>query len=293
MELAAMKRTLTSLGLWAVCGLTVLCSCDRAAIARDQEKPNILLILVDDLKPALGCYGDLVPKTPNLDRLVGRGLRFDLAYCNQAVCAPSRFTLMLGSHSTSTGLYGLGSQLRQLVPDAVTLPHYFARHGYRTESLGKVLHIGHGNHGDPDSFQVPHFHDVFEQDGTAYRPRETRLLCQLATMPSSRPRQPPQVATPADRQQLRDGIAAHDHALFVKAGWIRDPYIVSAPDGYFYLTGTTPLPDDPRQKTDPYNTGLGSLSIVGWKARSRAVATWWIGNRWERPSRCRTASGTR
>src|SRR5688572_18869320 len=123
------------------------------------ERPNVLLILVDDLKPALGCYGDLIVKTPHLDRLAARGMRFDLAYCNQAVCAPSRFTLMLGSHSTSTGLYGLGSQLRQLVPDAVTLPQHFARHGYRTESLGKVFHIGHGNQGDPRSFMVEHFHD--------------------------------------------------------------------------------------------------------------------------------------
>tara|TARA_R110002167_G_scaffold135316_2_gene321692 strand:+ start:1032 stop:2564 length:1533 start_codon:yes stop_codon:yes gene_type:complete len=124
------------------------------------ERPNILLILVDDLKPALGCYGDPVARTPNIDSLAARGMRFDLAYCNQAVCAPSRFTLMLGSHSTSTGLYGLGSQLRQIVPDAVTLPQYFAQHGgYRTESLGKVFHIGHGNHGDPRSFSVPHFHD--------------------------------------------------------------------------------------------------------------------------------------
>ena len=124
------------------------------------ERPNILLILVDDLKPAFGCYGDPVARTPNIDSLAACGMRFDLAYCNQAVCAPSRFTLMLGSHSTSTGLYGLGSQLRQIVPDAVTLPQYFAQHGgYRTESLGKVFHIGHGNHGDPRSFSVPHFHD--------------------------------------------------------------------------------------------------------------------------------------
>ena len=123
------------------------------------EKPNVLLILVDDLKPAMGCYGDAVAKTPHMDALAKRGMRFDLAYCNQAVCAPSRFTLMLGSHSTSTGLYGLGSQLRQVVPKAVTMPQYFAKHGYRTESLGKVFHIGHGNNGDPKSFSVPHFHD--------------------------------------------------------------------------------------------------------------------------------------
>ena len=123
------------------------------------EKPNVLLLLVDDLKPVLGCYGDPVAVTPSIDGLAGRGMRFDLAYCNQAVCAPSRFALLLGSRSTSTGLYGLGSQLRQVLPDAVTLPQHFAKHGYRTESLGKVFHIGHGNRGDSQSFSVEHFHD--------------------------------------------------------------------------------------------------------------------------------------
>jgi len=137
-----------------------------------KAKPNVLLILVDDLKPVLGCYGDPVAKTPHLDALAARGMRFDLAYCNQAVCAPSRFTLMLGSHSTSTGLYGLGSPLRGLVPDAVTLPQFFAKHGgYRTESLGKVYHIGHGNHGDPASFSAPHFPDkVIEYHDPASKP---------------------------------------------------------------------------------------------------------------------------
>ncbi|MED5419754.1 MAG: sulfatase-like hydrolase/transferase, partial [Verrucomicrobiota bacterium] len=72
-----------------------------------SERPNVLLLLVDDLKPALGCYGDPHARTPHLDNLATRGLRFELAFCNQAVCAPSRFTLMLGAHSTVTGLYGL------------------------------------------------------------------------------------------------------------------------------------------------------------------------------------------
>lgn len=135
------------------------------------ERPNVLLILVDDLKPAMGCYGDPLAKTPHLDALAGRGMRFDLAYCNQAVCAPSRFTLMLGSHSTSTGLYGLGSQLRDIMPDAITMPQYFAKHGYRTESLGKVFHIGHGNYGDPKSFSVPHFKEkVVEYADPASKP---------------------------------------------------------------------------------------------------------------------------
>lgn len=139
--------------------LLLLSQPGRHAVSQTIDKPNVLMILVDDLKPALGCYGDAAAKTPNLDALAARGMRFDAAYCNQAVCAPSRFTLMLGSHSTTTGLYGLGSQLRDKVPTAVTLPQHFAANGYRTESLGKVFHIGHGNQGDPESFQVPHFHD--------------------------------------------------------------------------------------------------------------------------------------
>ena len=134
-------------------------------------KPNVLLILVDDLKPALGCYGDKLAKTPNIDRLASRGTRFELAYCNQAVCAPSRFTLMLGSRSTSTGLYNLGSRLRSVLPNAVTIPQHFAKHGYRTESLGKIFHIGHGNQGDPESFSVPHFKEyVIEYADPASKP---------------------------------------------------------------------------------------------------------------------------
>ena len=120
-----------------------------------QDRPNILLILVDDLKPAIGCYGDPLAKTPNIDRLAARGVRFERAYCNQAVCAPSRNNLLLGTRSTSLGIYSLGRNFRQAAPDAVTMPQFFMRHGYRTEAVGKVLHTGHGNHDDPNSWSVP------------------------------------------------------------------------------------------------------------------------------------------
>ncbi|MFM9029417.1 MAG: sulfatase [Opitutaceae bacterium] len=129
------------------------------ARAAEPTRPNVLLILVDDLKPATGSYGDRLARTPNLDRLAARGLQFDLAYCNQAVCAPSRLNLLIGGRSTSTGLYALGNNLREFIPGAVTLPQHFERHGYRAESLGKVFHIGHGNRGDAPSFSVPHFKD--------------------------------------------------------------------------------------------------------------------------------------
>ncbi|HSA02668.1 MAG TPA: sulfatase-like hydrolase/transferase, partial [Candidatus Paceibacterota bacterium] len=98
--------------------LNIACLCAMAlsplsvsAVAA-ATRPNVLLILVDDLKPALGCYGDTLAKTPNLDRLARRGMRFDLAYCNQAVCAPSRNNLMTGSRSTTLGIYDLGTHFR-------------------------------------------------------------------------------------------------------------------------------------------------------------------------------------
>ncbi|MBK1835270.1 sulfatase [Roseibacillus ishigakijimensis] len=130
---------------------------------RGNERPNILLILVDDLKPALGCYGDEKAITPGIDALAKKGLRFESAYCNQAVCAPSRFNLMLGSLSTSTGLYGLGTNLRERYSGAVTMPQHFKNHGgYRTLSLGKVFHVGHGNSGDDQSFDLVHKDKVVE-----------------------------------------------------------------------------------------------------------------------------------
>ena len=123
--------------------------------AASAPRPNVLLIAVDDLKPALGCYGDVLAKTPNIDRLAGRGMRFNLAYCNQSVCAPSRNNLLLGSRSTSLGIYDLGRNFRTAAPNAVTMTQHFMQHGWRAESVGKILHTGHGNHDDEASWSVP------------------------------------------------------------------------------------------------------------------------------------------
>lgn len=125
--------------------------------ADEPHTPNVLLILVDDLKPSFGAYGDEWVHSPNLDRLAARGMRFDMAYCNQAVCAPSRNNLLTGARSTSLGVYSLGFNFRRAVPDAVTLPQFFKQHGYHTGGIGKVFHIGHGNVDDPLSWSVP-FH---------------------------------------------------------------------------------------------------------------------------------------
>jgi len=137
--------------LLAIFFTTVLLTCVGPA---EAARPNVLLICVDDLKPALGCYGDRLAKTPNIDRLAARGMRFELAFCNQSVCAPSRNNLLLGSRSTSLGIYSLDQNFRTAAPNAVTLTQHFMQHGWRAEAVGKVLHTGHGNRDDAASWSA-------------------------------------------------------------------------------------------------------------------------------------------
>lgn len=246
-------------------GCFLLLSASHLASGANAAQPNVLLILVDDLKPALGCYGDHTALTPNIDRLAASGLRFERAYCNQAVCAPSRFTLMLGSHSTSTGLYGLGSELRTLVPEAVTLPQYFAKHGYRTESLGKVFHIGHGNSGDPASFSVPHFKDkVIEYldpestDGGQLTREEALFTNQKLDRIRSLRRGAAFESPEAEDNAYADGRVAEETIVrlreakqrlddqqtpfFIAAGFVRPHLPFSAPKKYWDLYDPEQLP---------------------------------------------------
>src|SRR4029078_13376886 len=140
----AMRRiSIVFLVLWSV------------GITRAAERPNVLLICVDDLKPTLGCYGDPLAKSPNIDALSKRGVTFERAYCNQAVCSPSRNALLTSIRRTSMEIYDLATNFRVAVPEAVTLPQYFKQHGYLAEGMGKVFHHGHGNHEDDASWRVP------------------------------------------------------------------------------------------------------------------------------------------
>ena len=128
-----------------------------AAMDKPPAKPNVLLICVDDLKPVLGCYGDKVVKTPNIDRLASRSFRFDAAYCNQAVCSPSRNALLTGLRPQTLGIYDLGTNFRQGRQNAVTLPQWFKANGYSAQGMGKIFHVGHGNTNDEASWSVPYF----------------------------------------------------------------------------------------------------------------------------------------
>ncbi|HSH93278.1 MAG TPA: sulfatase-like hydrolase/transferase [Roseimicrobium sp.] len=131
--------------------------CLATTLSAAPGRPNILFICVDDLKPALGTYGDKIAKSPNIDRLASHGMRFDRAYCNQAVCSPSRNALLTSLRPQTLGIYDLGTNFRKSRPDAITLPQVFKQNGYRTEAMGKIFHVGHGNHEDDASWSVPHW----------------------------------------------------------------------------------------------------------------------------------------
>ncbi|BCX49812.1 iduronate-2-sulfatase [Haloferula helveola] len=110
-----------------------------AATVSAAEKPNVLFIAVDDLKPMLGCYGDTVIKTPNIDRLAGQGTTFLNAHCQQAVCGPSRASLLTGLRPDTTQVWDLKTRLRDNLPDVVTLPQHFKANGYESVGLGKIF----------------------------------------------------------------------------------------------------------------------------------------------------------
>jgi len=171
--------------------------------------------------------------------------------------------------------------LRTQVPDAVTMPQYFARHGYRTESLGKVFHIGHGNHGDAESFSVPHLPDkVIEYldpsstDGGKLTREEAyftnQKLGQIGSLPRGAAFESPDVADTdyADgrvaeetihRLQLaKDRLDTGGAPFFIAAGFVRPHLPFSAPQRYWDMYDSKALPM-------PANTNLpiGAPAVAG------------------------------
>lgn len=109
------------------------------------KQPNILFIGIDDLRPELGCYGSDVAVSPNLDKLASQGLLFENAYCQQAICGPSRASLLTGIRPETSGVFHNYIKFRDVNPDVITLPQFFKNNGYETVYTGKIFH-----HGDLD-----------------------------------------------------------------------------------------------------------------------------------------------
>ena len=128
-----MKNLLTSIGILAQVGLSM------TQLTAQEKKMNVLFIAVDDLKPVLGCYGDKLVKTPNIDRLAARGTVFLQNYCQQAVSGPTRASLMTGMRPDYTRVWDLKTKMRDVNPDIVSIPQYFVSNGYQTAGIGKIF----------------------------------------------------------------------------------------------------------------------------------------------------------
>lgn len=126
---------------------------DGAPAAPDRRPPNILFIIIDDMRPLLGCYGTPAI-TPRMDRLASEGTLFRRAYCQESLCHPSRTSVLTGCRPPTTRVFNLKADFRDALPDLTTLPQAFKNAGYLTRAVGKVHH-GPGRLDDAPSWSEP------------------------------------------------------------------------------------------------------------------------------------------
>jgi iduronate 2-sulfatase len=232
-----------------------------------EPRPNILFIAVDDLKPNIGCYGDPLAKTPNIDRLAARGTLFQRAYCMQAVCSPSRNAILTGLRPQTLQIYDLATNFRRRAPNVVTLPQQFKAAGYKTEAMGKLFHVGHGNHEDAASWSVPHWQaktvGYALPENKAELTREEALFenknVDVAKLPRGAPVESADVADDVYGDgkianeavtRLKAAAAKPDHPFFIAVGFLKPHLPFCAPKKYWDLHDPAKLPQ-PTRSTPP------------------------------------------
>lgn len=213
-----------------------------AADAKPSAKLNVLFIAVDDLRPELGCYGNHVVQSPNIDRLAKSGVVFDRAYCQQAVCSPSRTSLLTGTRPDTTRIYDLVTHFRKTLPEVITLPQHFKNNGYFVQGMGKIFHLGLD---DPASWSVP---TTFPKARSAQRGADPDAA------PVSAKRGPPFGSVDAPDNALHDGeladmavsalkdLKGKSQPFFLAVGFIRPHLPFIAPKKYWDLYDAEKIP---------------------------------------------------
>lgn len=213
--------------------------------AESTQRPNILLIVADDLRPELGCYGS-VAKTPHIDALAKRGVRFERAYCQQALCNPSRSSFLTGQRPDTLGLWCNGTHFRDLRPNVVTLPELFKKNGYTTRDVGKIFHNWHTEvKGDPQSWSKPEFLHYANHGEDLPMVASRELLKNYATSPKS-------TRVDVPDEAFYDGRVANEavrvlneiqrEPFFLAVGFWKPHFPFNAPKKYWDLYDGVELP---------------------------------------------------
>jgi uncharacterized sulfatase len=222
--------------------------------ATTTSRPNVLFVVVDDMNTDLGCYGSRVVKSPNIDRLAARGVRFDRAYCQYSLCNPSRTSFLSGRRPETDGVYDLKTTARTAMPDAVMLPQLFRLNGYFCAGAGKVHH--NANHREPESWD-------FYSDGKGEDPGEIAAIEARYTKGASGT--PKSYVLDSDGSKTRDGLNTRtinayleEHArtgrpFFLAAGFHKPHLPWTAPRRFFdlYPVGSMPEPPSPPMHNVP------------------------------------------
>lgn len=241
-----------------------------------DSRPNVLFIPVDDLRPAIAAFGDPHAITPNLDRLVRSGAAFTQAYCQQAVCHPSRVSLLTGVRPDTTGIYDLVTPIRDRLPDVVTLPQLFRQAGYQVYGRGKVFH---GKLDDPQSWDSAPAQGV-PLKGTMYASPENRPAQSKVDLEDGKPKSRGPAFERADvpDNSYTDGILADEaidllkafkengRPFFLAVGFIKPHLPFNAPEKYWALYDSAKLWPPPNRSLPE---GLPSwTSQPGWEIRN-------------------------
>lgn len=243
------------LGIWLAAW-----ACSSVAVSAGEARWNVLFIAVDDLRPELGCYGAAHIRTPNIDRLAARGLLFDRAYCQVAVCNPSRCSVLGGVRADTAGVLNNQTFLRPMMPDVVTLPQHFKNSGYYSVSLGKVFHHSEREPGDdPQSWSEPAWYHG-EPHRTWLADDSAEFIRGLKAMPEERRprllRGPPFEAADEPDDVYPDGQTAakaietlrrlKDRPFFLAVGFVKPHLPFNCPQRYWdlYAPETIRLPEN-------------------------------------------------
>jgi len=246
----------------------ILIACSAKA---QSERLNVLFIAVDDLRPELGCYGNKEIKSPNIDKLAAQGILFSKAYCQQAVCAPSRSSMLSGLRPDHTRVYDLNTPLFQSRPEIVTMPRYFKDSGYESISIGKIYH--HGQKDDPDAWTLPPMIPAGQWVGRGYLAAESiAAVYELENRtPNSEGRGPAYEWPDVNDDDYPDGAIAdaaieklkqlQDKPFFLAVGFLKPHLPFNAPKKYWDMYDPEQLPL-PKEMQPPVN--IPPMALVDW-----------------------------